>query len=262
MADPIHLWPEGEAKNSKVEARIEPFILENPPDAGTVLVCPGGGYGHLAPHEGPVIAKALNERGLNGVVLYYRLAPDSKHPDMVHDLQRGMRLTRDHLNIWGVKNKKVAILGFSAGGHLASCGAVHYDRFTSEKDDLAKAHTARPDAAVLCYPVIDMSGEYTHGGSKRNLLGDKPDAELVELMTTYKQVTPETPPTFLWHTANDGAVPMQNAQLFAGACRKHGVPVESHIFEDGRHGLGLAADHPTVSTWFALCTAFLKRHLQ
>lgn len=226
---------------------------------GAVMVCPGGGYAHLADHEGPTIAERLNTAGFDAAVLRYRLGPEHRHPAMIHDAQRGLRLMRTHRSI---RAGKIAVLGFSAGGHLASTLAVHHDTFTSDHDGSASSVSARPDAAVLCYPVIDVAGpENAHTGSRNNLLGPDADAALLEQMSTHRHVDARTPPTFLWHTADDPSVPMGNSLLFARACRAAGVPVELHVYESGRHGLGLAEGEPDVAGWWALCLAFLDRHL-
>ena len=223
------------------------------------MVLPGGGYRALADHEGPTIASALNDAGFHATVLRYRLAPESQHPDMIQDAQRGMRLTRSR---FGGGTTGCAVLGFSAGGHLASSLAVHYDRFTCEDDELRGSVSARPDAAVLCYPVIDLlDPANVHTGSRKNLLGEVPSQDQLELMSTQRHVNGQTPPTFLWHTADDGAVPMANSLTFASACRAAGVPVELHVYEHGRHGLGLAEDFPDVQGWFDLAQRFLARHL-
>jgi acetyl esterase/lipase len=151
------------------------------------------------------------------------------------------------------------VLGFSAGGHLASTLATHHQRFVSPEDDLASSQDARPDAAVLCYPVIDM-GEFAHVMSRNRLLGPDPDPALLTLLSNHLQVTADTPPTFLWHTADDAGVPMEGSLFFAAACRKHKVPVELHVFESGKHGLGLADGQP-AGAWKDFCVEFLRRHL-
>ena len=226
---------------------------------GTVMVLPGGAYAGLADHEGEPIAKALNDAGFHATVLHYRLAPDWVHPAMLHDAQRGMRLTRSRFGDGGYG---CAVLGFSAGGHLASSLSVHYDRFSCEEDDLLASVSARPDASVLCYPVIDLLDPANlHTGSRQNLLGPSPSKDQLELMSTQRHVDGQTPPTFLWHTADDQAVPMANSLVFASACRAVRVPVELHVYEHGRHGLGLAESSPDVKGWLELAQRFLAKHL-
>lgn len=259
---PLPIWPNSERSDPKDRPTLTLYRAANPTAGGAaVLVLPGGGYAHLAPHEGEPIALWLNDRGFHAAVLHYRLGPRHRHPAMIQDAQRAIRLMRDHAREWGINAKAIGVLGFSAGGHLASTLAVHYDHFHFAGDDLAGVHPARPDAAVLCYPVIDMAGTAAHTGSRGNLIGDTGSNELLDLLSTHRHVTPETPPTFLWHTADDAAVPLANALGFAQACRDNSVPVELHVYESGRHGLGLATDFPEVRTWTGHCAAFLKRHL-
>ncbi len=222
------------------------------------MVCPGGGYWGLADHEGDPIAQGLAAEGFDAAVLHYRLAPTHRHPQMLHDAQRGMRLMRQHA---AIRAKKTAVLGFSAGGHLASTLAVYGGQFGCEQDDLAAEVEARPDAAVLCYPVIDLAGESAHVGSRTALLGPEADPEEVACLSNHNHVNENTPPTFLWHTADDDVVPLENSLMFARACRQAQVPVELHVYESGEHGLGLACDRSDVRQWFAACVAFLGRHL-
>jgi acetyl esterase/lipase len=202
----------------------------------------------------------LNAAGFHAAVLRYRLGPRYCHPAMLNDAQRAVRLVRWHAAAWRVRPDAVGILGFSAGGHLAASLTVHPDRFTCPQDDLAGRFSARPDAAVLCYAVIDM-GTLGHEGSRNRLLGPTPRPEALAMMSLHGHVSAATPPTFLWHTADDPVVPVQNSVLFALACRENGVPVEVHVYETGAHGLGLAEAHTSVSTWAKLCTMFLHRHL-
>ena len=227
-----------------------------------VIVCPGGGYTHLAPHEALNVAERCNQAGFHAAVLYYRLAPDHQHPAMIHDVQRAVRLVRRHARQWGVSDK-VAVLGFSAGGHLASCAATLYDQFTSADDDLAEHYSARPDAVVLCYPVLDLTDPgIRHTGSRDALLREqREDAQSTAALSTPSQVNDRTPPCFLWHTADDPAVHVEHSLRFTSACREHHVPVELHVYESGRHGIGLADDHAEARTWFDFAQAFLHRHL-
>jgi acetyl esterase/lipase len=263
MPELIPLWKNLSDNDPRKASTLSVYLCPTAPAAtatATVLVCPGGGYAGLADHEGPTIAQWLNAQGFHAAVLRYRLQPN-RHPAMINDAQRAMRILRAGAERWGIKTDGIAVLGFSAGGHLASSLATLHDRFTSEDDDLARRVSARPDAAVLCYPVIDMQGPFTHRGSRDNLLGPGADASAGELMSTHLRVSPTTPPTFLWHTSDDAGVPMENSLLFAMACRKMGVPVEVHSYESGRHGLGLSADAPDVAPWTDTCVRFLKRHL-
>lgn len=260
MPTPLPLWKtisDSDPRNA-TSLTFYPCDRQN---AGAVLVLPGGGYGGLADHEGPAIAQWLNANHFHAAVLRYRLQPN-RHPAMINDAQRGLRLLRANAQRFSIDPQSIAVLGFSAGGHLASTLATHFDRFDCPDDDLVGKVSARPDAAVLCYPVIDMQGPFTHTGSRANLLGAAPDPALMAMLSNHEQVSPKVPPTFLWHTSDDAGVPMENSLLFAMACRKHGVPVEVHSYESGRHGLGLAEGSPDVAPWTDACLRFLRRHLK
>jgi acetyl esterase/lipase len=228
---------------------------------GAFVVCPGGGYGGLAGHEGEPVAKWLNTLGVTSVVLKYRLGSHGyRHPVELGDVQRAIRTVRANSSEWGVDPKRIGVLGFSAGGHLASSAATHFDAGDPKAADPVDQLSCRPDLAILIYPVITMTDPFTHGGSRQNLLGDKPDSQLIDLMSNEKQVTPQTPPCFLVHTADDGAVPVENSLNFAAACRKNHVPVELHVFEHGPHGFGLGGNDPVLSTWPTDAARWLERH--
>lgn len=255
---------EGEPPHSQgTEAKDQCFLwLYSAPaekaNGTAVVVCPGGGYGGLATaHEGDEIAKWWNERGVSAYVLKYRLSP-YRHPVPMLDVQRAIRLVRSKAAEWKIDPAKIGVMGFSAGGHLASTAATHFDAGKPDAKDPVEQVSCRPDFAVLCYPVIAMSTEYTHGGSKRNLLGENPDPELVKFVSNELQVTKETPPTFIFQTNDDKAVPAENSVLFYLACRKAGVPAEMHIYEPGRHGVGLAASDPVLSNWPDRLAAWLQ----
>jgi len=274
----IKLWPEG-APGAKGESAGEdkfhsgdvPTITAYPApkDKATgaaVVVCPGGGYGFLAvEHEGEEVAKWLNDLGVSAFVLKYRLGPKYQHPAMLNDAQRAIRTVRARAGEWGIDPKRVAILGFSAGGHLASTAATHFDAGKADAADPIEKQSCRPDLAILVYPVIALSTEYGHTGSLKNLLGDNPSQELVKSLSNELQVTKDTPPTFLAQTNADTAVPAENALLFTLALRKNKVPVELHVFEKGVHGLGLGSGwkghippEPSFEPWPGLCTTWLK----
>ena len=176
---------------------------------------------------------------------------------MMHDVNRAIRFVRAHAAEWKLDTKRIGVLGFSAGGHLASTAATHFDEGVRDSTDSIERESSRPDAAILVYPVITMTDPFTHGGSRQNLLGQSPSPELVELLSNEKRVTERTPPVFLLHTSDDGAVPMENSLLFAMACRKMHVPVELHSFEHGPHGIGLASGDPILGVWPELCAKWL-----
>jgi len=229
--------------------------------ATAVLVVPGGGYGGLAnDHEGKQIAQFLNQHGIHAFVLKYRLGPKYNHPVPWTDATRAMRLIRSRASEWGVDPQKLGIWGFSAGGHLASTVATRFDRGNSNARDPVEKESSRPDFAVLCYPVISMELPTTHAGSRRNLLGPNPDPELAKSLSNQNQVTPQTPPVFLFHTSADTVVLPRNAILFYEACLQNKVPVEMHIFQDGPHGVGLAQKQPQLKVWPDLLLAWLNRH--
>lgn len=228
-----------------------------------VVVCPGGGYGFLAvDHEGKQVAEWLNQRGVAAFVLRYRVVtpkrPAPLHPAPMLDVQRAIRTVRANAKEHGIRPDRIGVWGFSAGGHLASTAATHFDAGRPNATDPIDRVSSRPDFAILAYAVISMENPPTHGGSRRNLLGPDPDPKLVELMSNDRQVTKETPPTFLFQTDDDGAVPPMNSVLFYAALKKHGVPAEMHIYRHGRHGVGLAQGDPVLSTWPKHLEAWLK----
>jgi acetyl esterase/lipase len=211
-----------------------------------------------ADHEGKQVAEWLNSLGVSAFVLQYRLGERYRHPAPFQDAQRAIRMVRSRAKEWAVDPKRVGILGFSAGGHLASTAATHFDDGRRDAADPVEREGSRPDFAVLCYAVISLVDPVAHSGSRRHLLGDSPDPALVELLSNERQVTARTPPTFLWHTADDSAVPVANSLLFFEALTRAGVPGELHVFPHGRHGLGLAPGDPAVSQWSRLCAVWME----
>jgi acetyl esterase/lipase len=258
----IHLlWPQGapHANGTSDEdcPALTPFLIDGDNKAA-VIVCPGGGYGMRASHEGEPIALWLNTLGISAFVLRYRVAPYS-YPCALLDAQRAVRYVRFHAQSMGINAEKIGILGFSAGGHLAASASTHYDRGNPNAFDLIEQESCRPDLLVLCYPVITMIAPYTHEGSRLNLLGPEPSPELIESMSNELQVTADSPPTFLWHTSDD-PVFVENSLLYASALSRHKVPFDLHVYEKGTHGLGLAEEDEHVGTWTDLCSIWLKRN--
>lgn len=249
------LWPSGAPGALGSDDADKPSITVYPvpqdkASGAAVVVCPGGGYGHLAlDHEGKQIAEWLNARGIAAFVLKYRLGPRYHHPIELGDAQRALRTVRARAAEFRVAPDRIGVWGFSAGGHLASTLGTHFDAGDANAPDPIDRVSCRPDFMILAYPVISLDSEYVHKGSRRNLLGDDPDPKLVELLSNEKQVTPQTPPAFLFHTDGDKGVPPENSVLFYLALRKAGVPAEMHIYERGNHGLGLAQKDPVLSTW-------------
>jgi acetyl esterase/lipase len=258
------LWPKGAPGAVGTEAADKPSVSIYLPAAekatGTaVIVCPGGGYGALADkHEGKDIAEYLNKLGVAAFVLKYRIAPRYKHPAPMQDAQRAIRFVRANAKEFGVKPDRVGIMGFSAGGHLASTAATHFDDGKADSDDPIEKVGCRPDFAILCYPVITLEGPFAHVGSRNNLLGKDADPKLVESLCNEKQVTDKTPPTFLFHTNEDNGVVPENSILFYTALRKAKVPAELHIYEKGKHGVGLAPNDPVLSGWSTCLSGWFK----
>lgn len=318
--DPIYLWPEGAPDAVGQEEADKPTLTPYLPEAGkesgsAMIVCPGGGYRNLAAHEGEPVAQWLAGMGITAFVLKYRLAPRYGHPAPFLDGKRAIKVVRAHATQYGLGHDRIGILGFSAGGHLASCVATLFDKANPQADDPVEKWSSRPNAVVLVYPVISLEPDFGHMGSCRALLGrfvgkeDEvaaghgksgaepedphpstfenmlktlreiaidagkedvdtsegetsperlPPASLMASLTTYKQVTEETPPTFLVHTTTDAGVPCENSVFFARALRHAGVPVELHLFEEGPHGFGLAPGNPLLSCWPAMCGRWLQ----
>lgn len=259
----IPLWPDG-APGAKGDAPEDiPIVqLYQPPadlaSGAAIVVCPGGGYGHLARHEGHDVAVWLNSVGVTAVVLKYRLGPKYRHPAMIQDALRAIRYTRSKAPEWKIDPKRVGIMGFSAGGHLASTAATQFTVGDPNASDPIERLSSRPDLLILCYPVITMTDPFAHKGSRRNLLGENPPPQLIDLLSNEKQVTDQTPPTFLFHTGDDPGVPVENSLKFALALRQKKVPYELHIYEHGPHGVGLAQNDPALRTWPALLENWLR----
>ena len=246
---PVVLWPNGApgalGTNDWDVPTLTPYLADPKLATGAAMViCPGGGYGHLADHEGKDYALWLNEHGVSGFVLKYRLGTHGyRHPRMLEDAARAVRLTRAHAKEWGIDPKRIGIMGSSAGGHLAATLLTHFDAGNSGAADPIERESCRPDLGVLCYAVITM-GEKAHSGSKKNLLGDDPSPDLMAQLSNELHVTAETPPCFIWATYEDATVPVENSLMFAEALRKAGVPFDLHIYQHGKHGMGLANGHP------------------
>jgi acetyl esterase/lipase len=241
------LWPGGApgalGKEDKDIPTLTPYLPDPAKATGAaVVICPGGGYGGLAPHEGVDYARFLNEQGIAGFVLKYRLGPAGyHHPIMLQDAARAVRTVRARAGEWQVDPNRIGIMGSSAGGHLASTLLTHFDQGRPGDPDVIEQQSSRPNLGILCYAVITM-GKFTHQGSKANLLGRDPSPELVRNLSNELQVTKDTPPVFLWHTWEDNAVPVENTLQFAEALRKAKVPFDLHIYQKGQHGLGLGSN--------------------
>lgn len=266
--EPVPLWlggaPGALGTGPQDTPTLTPWLA--PPERATgaaMVVCPGGGYASLAPHEGDDYARWLNELGISAFVLRYRLGSHGyRHPAMLHDAARAVRLVRARAGEWKVDPQRVGIIGSSAGGHLASTLMTHFDAGDPRSTDTVERQSSRPDLGILCYPVISF-GKKGHRGSKRNLLGENPPEELVRLLSNELQVTTATPPAFLFHTAEDRVVPVENSLLFAEALAARGVPFALHVYPKGAHGLGLGTVHPTDAAkrhpWTSQCELWLRQ---
>jgi len=253
--EPMPLWPNGAPGALGNEDVDKPTLTAYPAKGAgvaptAVIVCPGGGYQHLAMvKEGSDIAIWLNHLGISAFVLKYRLGPKYHHPAELNDAQRAIRYVRAHAADYNIKPDRIGIWGFSAGGHLASSAGTHFDEGNRSTSDVLDRQSSRPDFMILAYPVITFHDPLAHAGSRVNLLGKTPDPALVDLFSNETQVTAKTPPTFLFHTTEDKTVPVENSIMFYSALRKAGVPAEMHIYLKGAHGVGLAPFDPVLRTW-------------
>lgn len=239
------------------------YVYLPPADKATgtaVVICPGGGYGALAfNHEGNAVAKWLNENGIAGIVLKYRLPSDlimkDKSVGPLQDAQEALRSVRRNAEKWNIDPKKIGIMGFSAGGHLASTLSTHYaDKVYEPKDTVS----ARPDFSLLIYPVITMDSAFTHAGSRRNLIGPDPSAEAIKRFSNELQINEKTPPAFMVHSADDRTVPVKNSIVYYQELVKYKIPSELHMFQKGGHGYGLGGGRETHASWPGLCISWLK----
>jgi acetyl esterase/lipase len=262
---PMPLWADGApnavGKEPQDIPTITPFLAPKETATGAaVLVLPGGGYARLSDvKEGSDVAKWLNSLGISAFVLKYRLGPRYNQPNPLLDAARAVRIVRYRAKEWNIDPARIAILGFSAGGHLASTLGTKFDAGKPDVKDEIERVSSRPDLMILLYPVITM-GEFTHKGSKLNLLGENPSPELIKQYSNDQQVTKDTPPTFLMHTMTDAGVPVENSMSFAAALRKNGVPFEFHLYEQGPHGVGLAPTNPYLASWAGRCSDWLGLH--
>lgn len=253
----VLLWdslPPGGGVDIGFRPWMDPYLLATDSAIGAVIVCPGGAYIGRAPSEGANVARRFNEEGLHAFVLYYRTAPH-RHPAPFMDAARAVRTVRGRADEWNVREDRIALCGFSAGGHLAASVGVHFDKWRPRPAVPLDTVSARPDALILCYPVIS-SGALGHRRSFQNLLGETPPDDQLTLLSLELQVSRHTPPAFLWHTADD-PVRVENSLLFAQALKAHDVPFEIHVFHQGGHGMNLAEKDPHVASWVRLCREWL-----
>ena len=258
------LWPKGAPSAKGSEDRDRPTLTVYLPsgeqaNGAAVVVCPGGGYGAVAmDHEGHAIGKWFTSFGVAAFIVDYRhRGKGYGHPAPLQDAQRAIRTVRAGASRWRIDPQRIGIMGFSAGGHLASTAGTHFDSGDPQAADPVERASSRPDFMILCYAVIALGEPFTHRGSQENLIGKNADPALVRSLSNEKQVTADTPPTFLWHTSEDHAVPAENSVQFYRALQRARVPAELHIYAHGRHGLGLARGVPGTSAWPEACKAWL-----
>jgi acetyl esterase/lipase len=256
---PVRLWPDA-APGALGTAEKDIPTLTPYPATGTnisgaaMVILPGGGYAGLADYEGAGYAAWLVTNGIACFVLKYRLGSDGyRHPRMLEDAARAVRLVRSRAAEWKIDPKRVGIIGSSAGGHLASTLVTHFDSGKADASDPIERESSRPDLGILCYAVITM-GPNSHYGSKRQLLGDNPSPELVADLSNELQVRKDTPPCFVWHTWEDNVVKVENALQFALALQKAGVPYDLHVYQKGAHGIAVLNPHP----WTNDCIYWLR----
>ncbi|MFK8113038.1 MAG: alpha/beta hydrolase [Rubripirellula sp.] len=264
------LWPNGAPGSTETGIGDVPELMftqvESTTPTAAVVILPGGGYGgHAMDHEGYQFAEWFKSMGVTSAICTYRLRGKGNrgkgygHPYPMQDAQRAIQTLRSRAKELNIDPERVGVIGFSAGGHLCSTVSTHFSDGVADAEDPIARVSSRPDFAILCYPVISLGKPHTHKGSQRNLLGENPDVKLIEFLSNELQVSERTPPTFLFHTVEDKAVPIENAIEYFSACRGHGVPIEMHVFPNGRHGLGLAKDTPGASVWPDLCADWLRR---
>ncbi|MCP4642697.1 MAG: alpha/beta hydrolase [bacterium] len=263
-AEIVALWPEGAPDAIGNEESDKPILMVRRPDPAkskgvAMIVCPGGGYSHLAwTKEGEKVADWLVNNGITACVLRYRHGPRYLHPAPLQDGERAVRTVRARAEEWGLDKKRIGMLGFSAGGHLAATVGTHFTGWRPFALDPIDRVSSRPDFMILIYPVISLMAPNSHRGTLKNLLGHKVSESLKRDLSNEYHVTKKTPPTFLVHTSNDRTVSSANSALFYLALREAGVPAEIHIYEQGKHGFGLAEDDPVLSTWPGHCLAWLR----
>ena len=241
----IHLWPDLARKADKDNPTLTMYVPDSVEGTrAAIIICPGGSYRGLAKHEGEDYARFLTKYGITAFVLKYRHGGGGyRYADITADAARAIRIVREGAKRWNLAKNKIGIMGSSAGGHLASTTMTHFDDGDRTAADSIERVSSRPDFGILCYPVISM-GPIGHAISREQFLGPNPSQELIKRFSNELQVTAATPPCFLWHTAEDSIVSASNTLEFAGALEKHGVPFDLHIYEHGRHGLGLGDKYP------------------
>lgn len=262
MNNDILLWEHGapgfEESYGQPQPSLTPYLCENGKGRGSVIVCPGGAYMVRSEGEAGCIAEMYRDAGYNAFVLNYRIRP-YKYPTQLLDINRAVRVVRYNAKRWGINPDRIAVTGFSAGGHLCVMGVEHFDTGLGDaaSDEIDRV-SSRPDAGILCYPVVSFT-EYVNEGTRDTLLGENADPALLRRLSGEESVREDTPPVFIWHTADDQVVPVENSLRLALALRQKNIPFELHVFPHGYHGLGLAQDQPDAAQWTGLACSWLSR---
>ncbi len=253
---PLGFKKEYENEHNKNKPELEEFAIKDGKKHSCFIILPGGGYDHLSGHEGANVAEKLNENNISAFVLYYRVAPYA-HPTYINDVKRAVRYIRYNADKYNIDENKIGVMGFSAGGHLASVLAEHYDHYEYEKTDDIDDISARPDALCMCYPVVTISKNITHNRTRDNISGG--NNNLLRELSSELNVREDMPPVFIWHTFEDSSVDCRNSIEMALALKEKNCKFELHIFPEGKHGLDLADNVEGTNQWFGLLLNWLKR---
>ncbi len=256
----IRLWddtPPFSSQTPVIHPYLDVYFPKERARTSAVLILPGGGYENISEFEGAPFARAFANQGFTALVLRYRYSPIVKHPGPLADLCRALRIIRSRAEVLGIDPNKIIVVGSSAGGHLAASAATLGHTYMFTQEDSLASFSNIPNALILCYPVITL-GQFSHQPSVTALLGDAPPQLRIDELSLEKQVTPKTPPTFIWHTSDDAIVPVQNSLLFAEALFKAKVNCSLHIYPTGYHGMALAENDPVIKSWFGLALDWLS----
>jgi len=265
----LDLWRKEEYQYGERIPTITTYIGDTDKKKSAIIICPGGGYGHLSKREAEPVALQFLAKGYHAFVVKYSLSP-IRHPQPLLDVAKAIQVVRENAEEWYVDPDKIIVLGFSAGGHVAGSIAVYWnDKLIQEKLKV-DAEQIKPNGSILCYPVI-TAGEFAHQGSVNNLLGENADHKAKDDMSLEKQVGKHTPPTFIWHTITDASVPVENSLLYINALQKHKVPFEAHLYDKGVHGLALATEETCdgrdelidfhIASWIHQASEWVKRNI-
>ncbi len=262
MAKPILIWNDTLSEQKELEKKylptITPYLVKGKKNNPCIIVFPGGGYITRADHEREPIALWLNKLGISSFVLDYRVSPH-KYPIPFLDAKRSIKFIRYNAEKFNIDPDRIGIIGFSAGGHLSSLVGVHFDYGDEKAEDPIEKISSRPNLLILCYPVISFVN-HPHQGCIKNLVGDNPSKEILEFLSSEKNVKKDTPPCFIWHTQDDDVVSVFHSISFALSLKERNIDFQLHIFDNGPHGLGLAENNPSVSKWTLLCEDWLREN--